>query len=195
MATGTNNTDQLEMPVDGAVHVARWTSDLTFPANESASLDPAFTTVGWIGEDAPKIKVGRQLIDIRAWQRRAPILRRLKQWDVGVVFDCLEVAGNTLDLAFGGLDIEETSTGHWELTPTGAPAEFAVILDMHSDDSIYRFLFFKGSIVDSFDLDMPRDEAVKLRINFNLLELEDSVDPFKIQTNDPAADPENSEGS
>lgn len=190
--TGVNNTEQVVVPTNGAVHIAPYGT--TLPTTESTALNAAFTSVGWIGESAPKLRIGRELTDIKAWQRRGPILRRLKNWDIGVKIDLMELAYNTIDLALGGATISEVSTGHYKVIPAQIPSEMSLIVDMTDGTWNYRFVFIKGTVGGTTELDMPRDDAIKLPIDFSILELEASEDPFMILTDNPAFQEEWSEG-
>ena len=79
--------------------------------------------------------------------------------------------------------ITEPTTDHYKIVPATIPEEFVAVLDVHDGTYIWRFVFLKGTIGATNEIDMPRDNAVKLPIDFAILELEESEDPFVIFTN------------
>lgn len=192
---GVNNTEQVAVPLDGAFHLAPFGTAL--PTTESTALNTAFGSVGWIGENAPKLRIGRELVEIKAWQRRAAIARRLKTWDIGVKLEFIELAYNTIDAALGGSTLSTVSTGHYKVVPAQIPTEYSAILDMQAATSLatynYRFVFPKVTLKGD-EIPLDRDKEIKLAVDCAILELEDSAEPFYILTDDPDFQSDWSEG-
>lgn len=157
------------------------------PANEAAALDAAFAELGLVTADGVLFRDGQTFIDIRSWQRRQPTRKIPDEATTQLIFALQQFNQDTIVLAWGGT-VEETTTGHWKLTPRAPDAgvdERALVLDWTDGEFDYRIVVPRVTLADAVETRFVHNQESQLPMTLEALGPE-SGPAWYPMTNNPA---------
>lgn len=174
---------------DGEVYIAPVATAM--PADESAALNAAFKGLGYTTEDAVTITPSQDVSEIRAWQNRYPIGRRVSSTGLDITFTNMEINHRTFVFAFQGGSWALNTAAKWKYTPPAASAEpyyQAMIVDWLDGANKTRWTIPKVIVSDLGDLNPRPDEPAQPSLTVSLVTT-GTGDPFNVLTNDARFDP------
>lgn len=165
-------TDASELVVASSGSVAVAPVGTTLPTSATASLNAAFTDLGYITEDGVSLTVEPQVEEFMAWQSRQPVRRELTGQDITVSFALEQWNSDSIILAFGGGDVTEAGGQYTYNFPadTDALDERALVVSWKDGTKDYRAVFARGNVTDSVETSLTRSELSVLPITFKALE-------------------------
>lgn len=183
----TKTPDEIVVGANGSIYVAPVGS--AKPATIDDPLDAAFVELGYATEDGVTWTDGKTLESIRAWQSFYDLRRIVSAKEGMLAFALMQWNGFTVPLAFGGGEITESApgSGFFEYTPPDPSVidERMLVVEWADGAKDYRLGFSKGMVSENVETNVVRTAEARLPITFALLG-EEGVDPFFLQTNDPA---------
>lgn len=186
---GANDAGQSVVGASGAVYVAP--SGTTLPTSVSDPLDAAFVELGFINEDGLTFTDGKSIAEINAWQSFYPIRRVVESKTSSVSFALMQWNVNTVPFAFGGGNISEPVAGvEFRYTPPapGTIDERVLVAEWVDGTKNYRLTVPLGMVTDDVETQFVKSDAGELPINFGV-NGQGGVDPWILDTDDPALDP------
>lgn len=183
----TKNADEIVVGANGSIYAAPLGT--TIPASIAVALGIEWVELGYVTEDGVTWTDGKTLQSIRAWQSLYDLRRVLESKEGSIGFSLMQWNETTVPLAFGGGEVEEivADSGNFRYTP-GDPADLderMLAVEWADGDKDYRLTFPKGMVSDNVETNLVRTAAGVLPITFALLG-DDALDPFILDTNDPA---------
>lgn len=183
----TKTPDEIVVGANGSIYVAPVGS--TKPATINVPLGGEFVELGYATEDGVTWTDGKTLESIRAWQSFYDLRRIVSAKEGMIAFALMQWNGVTVPLAFGGGEITESAPGSglFEYVPPDPSVidERMLVVEWADGDKDYRLGFSKGIVSENVETNVVRTAEARLPITFALLG-EEGVDPFFLQTNDPA---------
>lgn len=181
------DADEIVVGANGSVYVAE--VGATIPASIAVPLGGSWTELGYVTEDGVTWTDGKSLQSIRAWQSFYDLRRIVDSREGMLAFGMMQWDGVTVPLALGGGEITESApgSGNFRYTPPD-PADIderAMAVEWTDGDKDYRLIFPKGMVSENVETNIVRTGAAILPITFALLG-EEGVEPFILDTNDPA---------
>ena len=183
-----NNPDQITVGANGRVYVAP--VGTAAPASISAAPSATWDELGYINEDGVTFTDSKTIEPINVWQSFYPARRIMTAKDANAAFALMQWNGDTFPLAFGGGAITEDAAGEYRYTPPapGAIDERAMIVEWEDGDKSYRLVIPRGMVTDDVETQLVRTEVGELPIVFGV-NGDEGVDPWYLQTDDPAFAP------
>lgn len=181
----TKDADEIVVGANGSVYIGA--VDAVIPASIATPLGTDWTDLGYVTEDGVSWTDGKTLQSIRAWQSFYDLRRIVESKEGSLAFSLMQWSGANVKLAFGGGAIAQPSAGVFRYTPPD-PAnidERAMIVEWSDGAKDYRLAFPKGMVSENVETNLQRTSASLLPITFTLLG-QDGVQPFILDTNDPA---------
>jgi hypothetical protein len=190
------NVDEIVVGANGSIYTAPKGSEL--PASISEPLGEAFTDAGYVTEDGVTFTDSKDVEEIKAWQSFYALRRIVTGKEAKAVFALMQWSGANVILAFGGGDVEEIAApvddspgpaapGEYRYHPPAPEhlAELMLVIEWSDGDKDYRLSFPNGSVSEAIETNLTRSGPGLLPITFSLLG-QDGVDPWTLDTNDPA---------
>lgn len=184
----SKNAGEIVVGANGSIYVAPLATAI--PASIGSPLDAAFSDLGYVTEDGVTWVDGKSLQSIRAWQSFYDLRRVVESKEGSIAFQMMQWNSSTVPLAFGGGEITEPVPGDFQYTPPDPSTidERMLAVEWADGDKDYRLTFPKGMVGDNIETNLVRTAAGILPITFSLLG-DDALDPFILDTNDPAFAP------
>lgn len=183
----TKNADEIVVGANGSIFTAE--PGATIPASIAVPLGGQWTELGYVTEDGVTWTDGKSLNSIRAWQSFYDLRRIVESREGMLAFSLMQWDGTTVPLAFGGGEITEigAASGNFRYLPPSPEDvdEKAMAVEWSDGDKDYRLTFPKGMVTENVETNIVRTGAALLPITFALLG-EEGVEPFILDTNDPA---------
>lgn len=183
----TKNADEIVVGANGSIYTAA--VGATIPATIAAPLGGSWTELGYVTEDGVTWTDGKTMNSIRAWQSFYDLRRIVESREGMLAFSLMQWDETTIPLALGGGEIAESAPGSGLFRYTPPAPEFiderAMAVEWSDGDKDYRLIFPKGIVSENVETNIVRTGAALLPITFALLG-EEGVEPFILDTNDPA---------
>lgn len=178
------DSDELVVGGNGSIYTAPLGS--TIPASIDVALDGDWTDLGYVTEDGVTWVDGKSMESIRAWQSFYDLRRIVTSKEGSLAFGLMQWNPDTVKLAFGGGSIDTAGAGYRYTPPDPSEVdERMMAVEWQDGDKDYRLIFPKGMVSENVETNIVRTAAGLLPITFALLG-EDGVEPFILDTNDPA---------
>lgn len=181
----TKTADEIVVGANGSIYVAPVGS--TVPASVSTPLGGEWFELGYATEDGVTWVDGKTLESIRAWQSFYDLRRIVTAKEGSLAYQLLQWNGDNVRLAYGGGTITEPVPGDYRYVPPD-PADIderAMAVEWQDGTKNYRLTFPKGMVTENVETNIVRSGGALLPITFSLLG-EEGVDPFILDTDDPA---------
>jgi hypothetical protein len=164
------DANELLVASSGSVYVAP--VGTTLPTSATASLNAAFTELGYVTEDGVSLNVEPQIEEFMAWQSRQPVRRELTGQDITVSFSLEQWNSDSIILAFGGGSVTEAGGQYTYNFPADTEAldERALVVEWKDGTKDYRAVFARGNVTDSVETSLTRSNLAVLPITFKALE-------------------------
>lgn len=183
-----NDPNETVIAGDGQVYVADLGTSL--PANADASLDAAFSGLGYHTEDGVNVNQEPNIVEHRSWQSKYPTRVIRDTEDFMLTFVLQQFNEVNIPLAFGGGSIVDLGGGQYRFDPPSAadaPDDRAVVCDVDDGDRRARFVVPRGLAVESTELQFTRSEMAGLPITLKALQPEDGGLAWYVYFNDADA--------
>lgn len=190
----TKNVDEIVVGANGSIYLAPVGTAL--PTSISDALGVAFVDAGYVTEDGVTFTDGKTLESVRAWQSLYDLRKIVTAKEAMASFSLMQWSGSNVVLAFGGGEVEEVVApdagppavpGEYRYHPPAPEAidERILAIEWSDGDKDYRLIFPKGMVSENVETNVTRSAAALLPITFSILGT-DGVDPWILDTNDPA---------
>lgn len=159
----------------------------TLPTSPIASLDPAFTDLGYLTEDGATFTKGQEVEDIRSWQSATPTRRVVTTRSYGVAGQLQQQDQVNYALAFGGGDWTEPTLGIFRYDPpadTDDLPEYSLVVDGVDGDIHHRAVIIRATIEGETETQWVRNAAALLPLNFAALTPDGADAPWYYLTDD-----------
>jgi hypothetical protein len=182
----SNNAEEVLIGADGAI----WTAPVgsVEPASISDPVDATvWTELGYASEDGVKFADSKTVKNVRAWQSFYDIRRFITERSFTSNFTLQQFNGDNVILALGGGDVVEDAPGEFSYHPPEVSFidERALIHEWADGDKNYRLIFRRAMNEENTKFDISRGKEAGLPMTFAILG-EDGVEPYILQTDDPA---------
>lgn len=183
-----NSADEIRVAANGSVYVAE--QGTTLPASIAAALDSAFINTGYTNEDGVVFLDGKTVEPINVWQSFYPPRLIVTEKEASATFALMQWDMENIKFAYGGGDVVEDSPGEYTYSPPapGTIDERSMVIEWVDGAYTYRLIIPNGMVSDNVETNLVKTAASELPITFGVLG-EDGVDPWYIQTDDPAFNP------
>lgn len=183
----TKTADEIVVGANGTLYVALVGSAI--PATIADPLDADWIDLGFASEDGVAWTDGKTIKPLRGWQSFYDLRRIITAREGMLKYGLIQWSGDNFRLAFGGGTITESAPGSglYEYTPPDPEEidERAQAIEWQDGAKNYRLIFPKGMVTENVETTIARTDMAMLPITFSLLG-EDGVEPFRLQTDDPA---------
>lgn len=186
------DANEVVIAANGKVYTAP--AGTALPATTATALNAAFIDVGYISEDGVQFSDSREISDVEAWQAFYPIRKHVTAKDSSVEFVMRQWNSDNIVLAFGGgeVDVSSTEVGYIPPAPGDAQDYRAMIIDWSDGDKDYRLVIPRGLVTGDAEVSLVRTEASDLPVSFSIIPAGlptagafDSSQPWFLLTNDP----------
>lgn len=169
----------------GTVNVAPVGTPL--PSSPTASLNVAFTELGYVTEDGVTISVSPEIEEFMAWQSRQAVRRELTGQEIQLSFELEQWNDETIILAFGGGEVTTAGGVSRYDFPTDEAAldERSLVVDWKDGDKSWRVVCERGNVTDAVETNLNRSNLAVLPINFKALDPTDGGEPAYLLWDDP----------
>ena len=154
-------SDNVRVGVTGAVYVAP--SATALPTSTAASLNAAFTDVGYIGEDGVTTSTGTDTSEIKAWQNGDVVRRVQTSHDFTVQFAMIETNAKSLELYYGNYTSGGAGSGSVQVTGT-QPYRGSFVVHVVDDTDLIRIVIPDGQVSERGDVSYVNENAVSLDV-------------------------------
>lgn len=185
----TKDADEIVVAGNGSIYVGELGA--TAPADILDTIDPAeFFELGYANEDGVTFTDGKTIEDINAWQSFYALRRIMTAKEGTLAFNLLQWNGATVRLAFGGGSVTEDQAGAYRFTPPapGVVDERSMIIAWVDGSKNYRLIVPRGMVTENVETQLTKSAAGELPITFGV-NGQEGVDPWYLQTDDPAFQP------
>lgn len=182
--------DPAETLIAGTGEVYTAAVGTTLPTSTSASLDSAFTGLGYHTEDGVSVNQSINVSEFKAWQSRSVIRREQDSNEFQISFALLQWNETNLPFAFGGGSITDLGGGQFKYTPpadSDALTEQSLIVDVDDGSRRGRFIVPRGTVTETSDVTFKRTEMAQLAVTFKALVPADGSQSWYALFNDSAA--------
>lgn len=184
------NVDEIVVGSNGSIFSAP--KGTAIPASIAVALGPGWVDAGYVTEDGVTFTDGKTLESVRAWQSLYDLRKLVTAKEAMAAFSLMQWSEGNVKLAFGGGEVTEivADSGNFRYTPPDPEAidERMLAIEWVDGDKDYRLIFPKGMVSENIETNVTRSAAALLPITFAILG-EDGVDPWILDTNDPAFAP------
>lgn len=180
-----DTADEVIVGQSGRLYVAAQGTAL--PTTTSATLNSAFTGLGYQTEEGVGINWSREIVRHRAWQAKAAIRIDRDTETFTLSVGLLQWNETTVPLAFGGGTIATDGGSGYKYTPpqdADALARWAVVCDIDDGSDRVRFTMAEAAVVEAVDSRFQRNEMAPLPLTLEALEPEAGGDPYNIYFNE-----------
>lgn len=157
------------------------------PANIGAAMPAGWVNIGYTDENGFKVTDTKEKIEIPVAQLFYParVLIGSRGFDLEAALRQFD--GPTVQLAFGGGEITEDSTGMFRYVPPDPEFidERAMCAEFLDGDFTYRFIIPRGLVSNNVTSEFLRTKAADLPITFSVIGSDDAS-PWLILTDDPS---------
>jgi hypothetical protein len=183
-----NSADEIRVAGNGSVFVAE--PGTTLPASISVALGAGFINTGYINDDGVTFLDGKTVEPINVWQSFYPPRQIVTEKEASAAFALMQWDLENLKLAYGGGDVVEDAPGEYSYHPPqpGEIDERIMVIEWVDGDYNYRLIIPNGMVSENVETELTKSAASELPITFAILG-EDGVDPWYLQTDDPAFNP------
>lgn len=139
-------------------------------ASPGASLDNAFSDLGYTADSGSSFGVDTQSTDLYASQSYDPIRTIITSRKATVTAPLIEWNEDSIITAFGGGAITSV-TGGWKYTPptAGNPTPVSVVVDILDGDVMTRIALERGLVVGSVEATFSKSAFATLPISISAL--------------------------
>lgn len=183
-----NSASEIRVAANGSVNIAE--PGTTLPASISTALDAAFINTGYTNEDGVVFLDGKTVEPINVWQSFYPPRQIVTEKEASATFSLMQWDLENIKFAYGGGDVVEDAPGEYTYSPP-APGEIderIMVIEWVDGDYTYRLIIPNGMVSENVETELVKTAAAELPITFSVLG-EDGVDPWYLQTDDPAFNP------
>lgn len=184
----TKDADQIVVAGNGSIYVAELGT--TAPADITEDVGAGWIELGYANEDGVTFTDGKTIESITAWQSFYALRRIMTAKEGTLAFSLLQWNGATVRLAFGGGSVTQDSAGAYRYTPpeAGVVDERAMLIEWVDGDKNYRLIVPRGMVGEDVETNLTKSGAGELPISYGV-NGQDGVDPWYLQTDDPAFEP------
>lgn len=178
---------EIKVLASGELYVAPVGTKL--PTKPDEALDPAFIGLGLVTEDGVTFTNGKEVEDIRAWQKPNAVRRIVTGRSYTVATQLEQYNRENFALAFGGGDWSEPSAGVFRYDPPADAdplAEYAVVIDAADGDREDRAVIMRATVEGDVETQFTRTAAALLPITFSALTPDEAERPWYYVSNDEA---------
>lgn len=184
------NDKEIVVAKNGEIYFAPVGTPL--PAKPGDKLNAAFVGAGYTTEDGASITVSPDLMEVKSWQSRQATRRDLNAQDVTIAFALQQFNEENIAFALGGGDVSEPSEGIFRydfLADEANLDERALVIDAVDGDEHHRFVFPRGNVTESVEIQFSRGSEAKLPVTFKVLAPSDGSSIGYFLTDSPAFTP------
>lgn len=184
----SNNADEITVGANGRVKVAD--VGTAAAASISEALSASWTELGYINEEGVTFLDGKTVEPIPVWQSFYPPRRIMTEKEASATFGLRQWNAANVQLAFGGGEVVEDAPGEYRYNPPapGPIDERAMAIEWEDGDKKYRLIIPRGMVSDNVETNIVRTAASDLPIVFGV-NGQEGVNPWYLQTDDPAFAP------
>lgn len=184
------DADNVIVGQNGSVWVAPvGTAAPTDTDTAMATVNAAWSDVGFISEDGVTVTPSLETFMVRAWQSQGrPVRRGVASREEAIGFTMLEWKEETLKLAFGGGAITEIGTSDvFKFTPSSGSDEdeYAVVVHFTDGATSYRLVIPRCAVTDLAEFSLVRTDAAGLNVTLGIVN-DGTTDPLYIITENAA---------
>jgi hypothetical protein len=164
------NSDEIVVAKKGEVSFAPVGTAL--PITPTAKLNVAFVGAGLTTEDGASINVSPDIMEVKSWQSRQATRRDLNAQEVTIAWAMQQINENNIALALGGGKVSEPSSGIFRydfLADEDSLDERALVIDASDGGEHHRFVFPRGNVTESVEIQFQRGSEAKLPVTFKCL--------------------------
>jgi hypothetical protein len=177
------NEDAVRVGVTGTVYVAP--KGTALPEDVTTPLNAAFTSVGFISEDALTESLAITTERLRAWQRPVGIRSLTTEVEWTFQFGMLETSPLVLDLYYGGaVSTVDTGVATTEILAWPTSTQRAMVIEIEDGDVLTRYAIPVVEIGEREEVNHSNTEGTIWGVTVNVMGSSIDQMGFRI-TNDP----------
>lgn len=164
----------------------------TLPTKPEAALDAGFINLGLVTDDGVTFSAGKEVEDIRSWQRTTPSRRIVTSRTYTAAAQLQQYNRENFALAFGGGEWTEPSAGVYRYDPPADAdplAEYAVVIEGKDGDREDRAVILRATIEGDVETQFVRNAPAVLPITFSAMTPDEADRPWYYLSNDDAFAP------
>lgn len=181
-------TDEIIIGGNGRLYAAP--EDTPLPNYIDDPLNAAFLDVGYTTDDGAKFTDDKTTNSVRPWQSFYPVRVHVTERSGKLEVTLLQWNEGNMVLAFGGGGMTEPQPNKFRYHPP-QPEELAVValvLDVEDGTRNFRVTIGRAFVTSSVESTFAKTGPAMLPLTFEVL-ANGSVDPWTIDTDDPAWEP------
>lgn len=180
-----------EIVIAGTGTIYHAPEETPLPSYLTDDLDAAFLEVGYTSEDGAKFTDSKTTNHVRPWQSFYPVRTHITEKSATIEFAMLQWNESNMILAYGGGGIIEPVAGEYRYEPP-SPETLAVracVIDFTDGDKHYRFTGGRVFVTSNVESTWAKKGPALLPITLEVLAPPSGVQPWTIDSDDPAFEP------
>jgi hypothetical protein len=187
------NSENIVIGASGQIFTGPASDDLTLPTDVETDLDSELVEVGTVSDDGVTFTDSRTSEDINSWSSFYPVKSITTGKTGSLEFVCREWNPESVALAFGGGEIDETAgVATYVPAPPQVQDYRALVVQWEDDGGIFRLVSPRGRVSGDVSTNLvrtgPADLPISYQINPAGIPVEDELEtnPWYLLTDHPA---------
>ena len=189
------SAESIIIAANATVSTAPYSGSLAFPTSPTASLDAAYSDVGFVSEEGASFTDSQSTDDIRVWQSFYPVRTFVTEKTSSLEFVCKQFDPESVGLALGGGTVTVTGTAPNEIATYVPPAPEdidyrSLVLTWEDGGNDFRLVFPRGIVNGDVSVNLARSGSADLPIAYKATPLgapdaNEESNAFYLLTNHP----------